>query len=113
MKVLVCGGRNYNDREEFFWAMTHTFEGWEDCEIITGMAKGADSLAVEFVETYGLKLHKFPADWKEYGRAAGHIRNQQMLDEGEPELVIAFPGGKGTKSMIDKSRKAGVMVIEL
>lgn len=113
MRVLVCGGRDYEDREAFFWHMTHSFDGWRDCEIISGMAKGADSLAVDFARTYGLKLHKFPADWATHGKAAGPIRNQRMIDEGNPDLVVAFPGGRGTQDMTSRAKKAGVEVIDI
>ena len=53
-------------------------------------------------------IELFPADWKVRGRAAGHIRNQQMLDEGRPHLVVAFPGGRGTADMVRRARAAGI-----
>lgn len=57
----------------------------------------------------------FPAKWKEFGRAAGPIRNQQMLDEGKPELVLAFhddlENSKGTKDMVGRAMKADLPVI--
>ena len=113
VKVLVCGGRDYDDREDFFWHMTHTFDGWRECTIISGCARGADSLAIDFADTYNLECLKFPADWDKHGRGAGPIRNQQMLDEGKPDLVVAFPGGRGTANMVARSKKAGIEVIEI
>jgi hypothetical protein len=55
----------------------------------------------------------YPADWAKHGRAASPIRNQQMLDEGRPNLVVAFPGGRGTADMVRRARSAGVEVIEV
>jgi predicted Rossmann-fold nucleotide-binding protein len=55
----------------------------------------------------------FPANWPKHGKGAGFIRNQQMLNEGKPDLMIAFPGGKGTADMIEKAIKAGIKVIEV
>ena len=55
----------------------------------------------------------FPADWNSYGKAAGPIRNKQMLDEGKPDVVIAFPGGTGTANMIMQATKAGVKVVKV
>jgi hypothetical protein len=54
----------------------------------------------------------FYADWDKHGRAAGPIRNQQMLDEGKPDLVVAFllPQGSGTLDMIRRTEKAGIEV---
>jgi hypothetical protein len=74
------------------------------------MARGADSLAVRYAEQYKCPVEKFPALWDVHGRAAGPIRNQLMLDEGKPDLVLAFPGGRGTAHMIDIAEKAGVEV---
>jgi hypothetical protein len=82
-----------------------------DIEIISGMAKGADSAAVDWAVVNWCKVHEFPADWKKYGRAAGAIRNQQMLDEGKPDVVIAFPGGRGTAHMVKIAKAKGVKTI--
>lgn len=77
------------------------------------MARGADSLAVRYAEQYDCPVEKFPALWDEHGRSAGYIRNKLMLDEGQPDLVVAFPGGKGTENMKTIARKAGVEVQEI
>jgi hypothetical protein len=53
------------------------------------------------------------ADWAGLGRKAGPIRNEQMLSEGQPHLVVAFPGGRGTAHMVGIARAAGVEVIEI
>jgi hypothetical protein len=55
----------------------------------------------------------FPAQWDRYGEAAGPIRNAWMLEFGKPDLVVAFPGGRGTADMISKARKAGIEVCEV
>lgn len=82
-------------------------------EIISGMATGADTLAVEFAEHFKLKLHKFPADWARYKNGAGNIRNQQMIDEGKPKLGIAFPGNKGTADMTTRLKFEGIPIKEI
>jgi hypothetical protein len=72
--------------------------------IISGMAKGADTLAVEFAEFYGIPTLKFPANWDRYKKGAGPIRNQRMIDEGKPNLCIAFlmQNSRGTRDMINR-----------
>ena len=60
-----------------------------------------------------MKLKVYPADWELHGKSAGPIRNQQMLIEGKPDLVLAFPGGKGTAHMVSIAKKKGVKVIEV
>jgi hypothetical protein len=78
--------------------------------IIHGAAKGADTLAGRWAKEFNIPVLVFPADWKKYGRRAGPIRNAQMLSEGKPNLVVAFPGGRGTANMVGLSQKAGVPV---
>jgi hypothetical protein len=79
--------------------------------VISGCAHGADTLGIEWAEARGIEVARFPADWNVHGRAAGPIRNQQMLDEGRPNLVVAFPGGRGTADMVRKAREAGIELI--
>jgi hypothetical protein len=81
--------------------------------LIAGGARGADTLAYEWAQARGIPAVVYKADWAKLGRAAGPIRNQRMLGEGNPNLVIAFPGGRGTANMVRLAREAGVEVIEL
>jgi hypothetical protein len=67
-------------------------------------------MAGEWADVFGVPFRIFPANWKKHGRAAGPMRNQQMLDEGKPDLVIAFPGGSGTADMVRRAKAAGVPV---
>jgi len=53
------------------------------------------------------------AKWSKHGRAAGPIRNQEMIDECKPDLVVAFPGGRGTADMVRRAKAAGIRVIEV
>lgn len=110
MRVIVCGGRDYTDKEALWNYLDARFGPPGITTVISGMATGADSLASEYAEKQGLSLMKFPADWFQYGRAAGPIRNQQMIDEGKPDAVIAFPGGRGTADMVRRAKKAGLPV---
>ena len=81
--------------------------------IISGGARGADQLAIEWAKINGVSHNVYPADWYKYGRSAGYIRNSYMLNEGQPDLVVAFRGGFGTKNMVDISRRKGVEVREI
>lgn len=69
-------------------------------------------MAGEWARLTGIRELAFPADWENYRRAAGPIRNRQMLVEATPDLVVAFPGGPGTANMIRQARAAGVPVHE-
>lgn len=113
MRILVCGGRDFNNLGLFNEAMLNIVHEYGlGHTIIEGNAKGADRIAGNFAENHGWGLEVYPADWDQYGSRAGYIRNAQMLREGKPDLVVAFPGGRGTKMMIELAEKAGVKVIK-
>ena len=81
--------------------------------VIQGEAKGADFLGRVWAKYRGILFESYPADWNTHKRAAGSIRNQQMLDEGAPEYVVAFPGGSGTADMIGRARNANLPTWEI
>lgn len=108
MRILVCGGRDY--------ASTATINAELDALhgehgitcLIHGTARGADALADAWARRRGIPVTAFPAEWSKHGKAAGFRRNETMLRDGKPELVIAFPGGKGTAHMVRLATAAGV-----
>ena len=109
-RILVCGGRDYRDAKRLYAELDALRESIEITQIIEGEAPGADTLARQWGESRGIPVRKFPADWRRYGKRAGFMRNSQMLREGKPHLVVAFPGGVGTAGMVKISRAAGVKV---
>jgi len=113
MRVLVCGGRDYSDRETVFCVLHDLAEkhGW--LTIIEGGARGADALGREWATLCRHGLVTIPADWHKHGTGAGPIRNQLMIDGGKPDLVVAFPGGRGTADMVRRAKSAGVKVVEV
>lgn len=112
MRVLVCGGRNFNDALTLgsWLGGVHKNNG-PITLLIEGGANGADYMARKFAEWQGIPVKTFAADWAVEGRGAGPIRNKRMLDEGKPDLVVAFDGGVGTANMVTQARKAGVKVL--
>lgn len=109
MKVLVCGRRFWFDPAR----MARVLDQLPITTIINGGAPGTDAMASAYARAHGLTLIEVPADWDRYGRAAGPIRNQLMLDRHRPDLVVAFEGGKGTYDMIRRARNAGYKVWEI
>lgn len=79
--------------------------------VISGGCTGADQYAAEWAARWAIPTEIYKADWYTFERAAGPIRNQRMLDEGRPDMVLAFPGGKGTADMMAKAEAAGVPVV--
>lgn len=107
MRVLVCGGRDYLDKAVVY----DTLINIQPTEICQGGANGADFLAKQWAENWNIPCKEFRANWKKYGKAAGPIRNKQMLEEFDPDLVLAFPGGSGTQNMISLAKAAGKRVV--
>ncbi|MEQ8823814.1 MAG: DUF2493 domain-containing protein [Filomicrobium sp.] len=114
MRVAVCGGRDFNDREAIWRGLdsVNDSEG-RITELAHGGCRGVDQIAAAWGETEQIQVRLFAADWRKDGRAAGPIRNQRMLDSFRPDVVIAFPGGRGTADMMRRARAAGVRIIEI
>lgn len=110
MRVLVCGGRDYADFRTLFKVLDDIHRETPITSVIEGAARGADYYAGQWAKSRGIELQEFPADWDRHHKAAGSIRNKQMLDEGKPDRVIAFPGGKGTFDMINRAHGRGFKV---
>ncbi len=111
--VLVCGGRDYDDRENVFSALDALHAEHHFTRVIHGGAMGTDFLAHEWASRNRIVVRTFMADWDRHGRGAGPIRNRQMLVEGRPDLMVAFPGGKGTENMCSQATKAAVPVVRI
>lgn len=102
MKVLVCGGRDFDDYE----LMLLVLDQMKPKELGHGDARGADSLAQRYAEYRGVPVRRYPADWDRHGRSAGPIRNREMFKDFQPDIVVAFPGGRGTADMVSVAQKA-------
>lgn len=111
-RVLVCGGRDFHDEFALRQVMDSLHQEYKFSIVIEGGAKGADELAGKWAEDKIGAVVVYPADWEKYGKAAGAIRNQQMINEGFPDLVVAFPGGRGTQHMISVAQKASIPVLK-
>jgi len=106
MRVLVCGSRNYCEAG----IVDHVLSRLQISTLIHGGATGADTLAGEWATKRGIPTEVYPAEWRKYGNSAGPLRNARMLKEGKPDLVIAFPGGRGTRDMVKQAHGYEVSV---
>ncbi len=112
--LLVCGGRDYDDREHVFATLDRlNREIGPIGKVVHGAARGADSHADAWAKARGIDVKPYDADWKRYKRSAGPIRNREMLAKERPTHVAAFPGNDGTADMVKIARAAGVDVIEI
>lgn len=104
LRVLVCGGRAFSDPAAVF----EELDRLKPALVITGGAGGADFAALEWARHRGVPVAVFEPHWKALGKAAGPLRNGWMLKYGQPDMVLAFPGGAGTADMLRQARAARV-----
>lgn len=106
MRVLVCGGRTYRN----YRAVTRELAHLRPTDVLVhGGAPGADTLAAKL---WPYQAEVWPAEWDQFGKAAGPIRNRLMLESGI-DLVIAFPGGRGTADLTRRALELGVWVMSI
>lgn len=120
VKAIVCGGRDYRNRERLFQVMDAAVErlgvtaiaegGQRSRDPETDERYGADWLAKSWAIQRGLQCETFYAAWDLHGKAAGPIRNAEMLARSGATLCIAFPGGAGTADMVRRAEAAGLEV---
>lgn len=115
MRVLVCGGREFKDCPLLVETLDRLLKAWGTIDaIIEGDARGADRMAGYWARSHGIDNLKYPVtdeDYRLFGRyMAPKNRNERMLREGRPDVVVAFPGDGGTADMVERARKADVFV---
>lgn len=107
MKILICGDRNWGSK----FIIKKYLESFSPDLVIEGGCKGADRLAAEAANELGIPVKPMPAKWGLYGKAAGPIRNREMLDE-KPDLVLAFhfdiAGSSGTADTLFEADNRGI-----
>jgi len=96
-EIIVTGGRDYKDAKRVQEVLTLFYPK----TIIQGGAKGADHLARMFASEFNLKCVSWPADWDQWGKAAGPRRNKEMILAHPNAIVVAFPGGAGTENCVE------------
>jgi predicted Rossmann-fold nucleotide-binding protein len=105
LRVLVCGGRDYDNRRRVESVLEALRTAYPELIVIEGGATGADAHARRWAIEKGIWHETYPANWQRFGRSAGTLRNAQMLREGRPDIVIVFPGGAGTLDMLNQATR--------
>lgn len=110
-RIIVAGSRTFSDYELLSKRLEKLIAAdRERVEIVCGEAKGADSLGRRYAQEHEIPIRSFPADWKNYGKSAGMVRNQKMANYGNE--LIAFWDGRsaGTRNMIRLAKEKGMPV---
>ena len=126
VEVIIAGSRDFNDYDylekschKIFYVLAKEYniltnnikKDISNMKIVSGTARGADSLGEQFAKKYNIKTKRFPADWNTHGKSAGYIRNKRMAEYAVTDestgILIAFWDGKskGTQHMINLARK--------
>ncbi len=108
MKTIIAGSRGIID----YFVLLQAIKDYpfSITSVVSGCAKGVDTLGEQYAQENNLKLYKFPADWSTYGKRAGYIRNAEMAENADALLAIWDGESRGTKHMIDIARAKGLEV---
>jgi len=110
MRLLVCGGRDFENKLGLYAALDAVHRKKPITVLVHGGATGADRLAGLWASENKVRVEVYAADWDGQGKAAGPIRNQRMIDHGKPDAAVAFAGGSGTADMVRRLESAGIKV---
>ena len=113
MRIVICGGRDYIDEDVIYSTLNRAHSKLDITELAHGGARGADTIGGKWATAVGIPVKVYMADWNKWGKAAGHIRNKTMLEDFKPDMVIAFPGGRGTANNIMTAKSLGIRVVEI
>ena len=102
MKVIIAGSREIVDLDI---DAVVKMSGYEVAEVVCGMCRGVDMLGRAWAKSKGIPVKEFPADWDQFGRAAGPIRNGQMASYADALIAVMIPESRGTLNMIKTMRK--------
>jgi len=111
MRVIIAGSRGINDYAKVCDAVQQS--GFPISRVVSGMAKGVDTLAVRYAIENDLPCDRFPAEWSRCGRSAGYRRNVQMAQNADALIAIWDGKSPGTWHMIDVAKARGLRVFVL
>jgi hypothetical protein len=113
MKLIIAGDRDITDIAVVYDALLKfraEHPGLKVTEIVSGCARGVDTLGEQVAREFDVPVKRFPADWARFGKAAGPIRNQQMADYADALVAVPVPTSRGTRDMIRRARSKGLIV---
>ncbi len=108
MKTIIAGSRTITDYTLVEEAINES--GFEITKVISGMAKGVDTLGERWAHYNNIGIHLCPADWKKHGKKAGYIRNIEMADIADALIVIIEGESRGSTHMLEIATKKGLQV---
>lgn len=110
MKTIIAGSRDNIEYQDVLSAMEECPWSSEITEVVSGKARGVDTMGEQWAKENNIPIQEFPADWKKFGKSAGPRRNEEMGDYADALVAVWDGGSKGTKHMIDYSKNKGLKV---
>lgn len=111
MKVLICGSRGINDGAVVAQAVAQS--EMAPTHIVSGGARGVDTLARLYAQSNGIEFTEYVADWNKHGKRAGFLRNVTMVDVVDAVIAVWDGASRGTKHSIDYATSQGKQVFVL
>jgi len=110
MKVIIAGGRDFNDYDLLCEKCDKILSRQTEIEIVSGRARGADQLGERFAKERGYPIKMFAADWAKFGKQAGYLRNIEMAEYGDALIAFWNQESKGTEHMIDIAKEKSLKI---
>jgi glycerophosphoryl diester phosphodiesterase len=110
-RVIIAGGRDFDDFRFLCKKCMAKLQNKADVTIVSGTANGADKLGEKFANFMGYEIKQFPANWDEFGKRAGYLRNKEMAEYADALIVFWDGKSKGTKHMIDLAKEKNLKVV--
>lgn len=109
MKTIIAGSREYTNYITVCSVLDKC--PWVITEVISGTARGPDTLGERWAEAADISTKQFPAAWDRHGKKAGFLRNKEMAEYGDAAVIFWDGESRGTKSMIDLALSHGLHVL--
>jgi hypothetical protein len=109
MKTIIAGGRDFHPYPEHTALLDSLHKRLKISLVLSGTQRGADRFGENWAITWGIPVKQYPPDWEAHGRSAGPVRNAQMAKDAD--VLILFPGGAGTRNMLQCARRQNLLIV--
>ena len=113
MRLLVCGGRHFEDAEMVHHELTALHWRKPISVVVHGSIAGVGIIAEAWARRHGIAVVRYPPNWEFYGKKAEGLRSDFMLTDSRPDLVVAFPGGRHTADLVQRAINVGLAVLAI
>ena len=113
MRLLVCGGRHFEDAEMVHHELTALHWRKPISVVVHGSIAGVGIIAEAWARRHGIAVVRYPPNWEFYGKKAEGLRSDFMLTDSRPDFVVAFPGWRHTADLVQRAINVGLAVLAI